>query len=66
MPVGFGDRGLTVSIIMFPFLFLITDIVGEVMGRKKAGEFVKIGLISLALVLLFQLFALSVPAAIPN
>ncbi|MBD3164862.1 queuosine precursor transporter [Candidatus Woesearchaeota archaeon] len=66
MPIGFGNRGLTVSIIMFPFLFLITDIVGEVQGKKKARQFVNIGLISLLVVLLWQLFSLSVPAAVPN
>ena len=66
MPIGFGDRGLTVSIIMFPFLFLITDIVGEVYGKKKAKHFVKVGLISLILLLLWQIFSISVPAAVPN
>lgn len=66
MPIGFGDRGLTVSIIMFPLLFLITDVVGEVYGRKKANEFVKIGLISLLFLLAWQLFAISVPGAVPN
>ena len=37
MPIGFGDRGLSVSIVTFPFLFLITDIVGEVYGKKKGA-----------------------------
>ena len=66
MPIGFGGRGLTVSIIMFPLLFLITDVVGEVYGRKKANEFVKIGLISLCFLLFWQIFAISVPGAVPN
>jgi queuosine precursor transporter len=66
MPIGFGGRGLTVSIIMFPLLFLITDIVGEVYGRKKSNEFVKIGLISLLFLLAWQLFSISVPGAVPN
>ena len=66
MPIGLGDRGLTVSIIMFPFLFLITDIVGEVLGKKKAQQFVNIGLISLIVLLLWQLFAINVPGAVPN
>jgi hypothetical protein len=66
MPTGFGNRGLTVSIVIFPLLFLITDIVGEVQGKKKAGQFVKIGLITMVVVLLWQLFALAVPAAVPN
>lgn len=66
MPIGFGGRGLTVSIIMFPFLFLITDIVGEVHGKKKAKEFVLIGLTALLVLLGWQLFSLSVPSAVPN
>jgi uncharacterized integral membrane protein (TIGR00697 family) len=66
MPLGFSGRGLSVSIIMFPFLFLITDIVGEVYGRKKAKEFVNIGLMSLVVLLVWQLFANIVPGAVPN
>lgn len=66
IPIGFGDRGLTVSIIMFPMLFLITDIVGEVYGKKKAKSFVTVGLISLCLLLVWQIFSLSVPGAAPN
>ena len=66
MPIGFGDRGLSVSIFTFPFLFLITDIVGEVYGKKKAQKFVQIGLISLIVLLIWQVLSLSVPAAAPN
>lgn len=66
MPIGFGDRGLSVSIVTFPFLFLITDIVGEVYGKKKAQQFVQIGLITLVVLLIWQLFSVSVPSASPN
>lgn len=66
IPLGFGGRGISVSIIMFPFLFLITDIVGEVYGKKKAESFVKIGLLSLLVLLIWQLVAVSIPGAIPN
>ena len=66
MPIGFGDRGLSVSIVTFPFLFLITDIVGEVYGKKKAQQFVQIGLITLVVLLIWQIFSVSVPFASPN
>lgn len=66
MPVGFGSRGLTVSIIMLPFLFLITDIVGEVFGREEARRFVNIGFFSSVLLLLWQLFSLYVPEFSPS
>ncbi len=66
MPIGIGDRGLSVSIVTFPFMFLITDIVGEVYGRKKAQQFVQVGLISLIILLIWQLFSVSIPGAVPN
>ena len=66
MPVGFGQRGLTVSIVMLPFLFLITDIVGEVYGRGEAKRFVNIGFFSLIVLFLWQLFSIAVPAAVPT
>ncbi|MFO7677001.1 MAG: queuosine precursor transporter [Thermoplasmatota archaeon] len=66
MPIGFGDRGLSVSIITFPFMFLITDIVGEVYGKKKAKKFVRVGLVSLMILLLWQIFSVGIPAAAPN
>jgi len=66
LPIGFGDRGLSVSIVTFPFLFLITDIVGEVYGKAKARKFVQVGLMSLIILLIWQLFSVSVPGAVPN
>ncbi len=65
IPIGFSNRGLSVSIVTFPFMFLITDIVGEVYGKKKARKFVKVGLISLIVLLIWQLFSMSVPPAAP-
>ena len=66
MPIGFGERGLSVSIVTFPFMFLITDIVGEVYGKKKAQKFVQVGLLALIILLIWQIFSVSVPAAAPN
>jgi uncharacterized integral membrane protein (TIGR00697 family) len=66
MPIGFGDRGLSVSIVTFPFLFLITDVVGEVYGKTKAQRFVQVGLLSLVVLLIWQLFSVGIPGAIPN
>jgi hypothetical protein len=66
MPIGFGSRGLTVSIIMLPFLFLVTDVVGEVYGRKEARRFVNIGFFSAVLLLFWQLFSISVPSFSPS
>jgi uncharacterized integral membrane protein (TIGR00697 family) len=65
IPIGFGNRGLSVSIVTFPFMFLITDIVGEVYGKKQARKFVTVGLISLIVLLIWQLFSVSVAPASP-
>jgi queuosine precursor transporter len=62
----FGPRGLSVGIMMLPFLFLITDIVGEVYGKKEAKKFVTVGLVSLLVLLAWQFFSISVPAAVPS
>lgn len=48
----------SVAIILFPVTFLITDIVGEVYGKKKARQFVLIGI--LTIVLTFAITALFV------
>lgn len=66
MPLGFGSRGLTVAIVMLPFLFLVTDIVGEVYGKKEARRFVTIGFFSTILLLAWQLFSISVPSFAPS
>jgi len=65
LPIGFSNRGLSVSIVTFPFLFLITDIVGEVYGKKQARKFVTVGLLSLIVLLIWQLFSVAAPAAAP-
>ena len=65
LPIGFSGRGLSVSIVTFPFMFLITDVVGEVYGKKQARKFVTVGLASLIVLLIWQLFSYSAPAAAP-
>ncbi len=46
---------VSVGIFMVPLTFLITDIVEEVYGKKKASHFVIIGVISLTMILLYTL-----------
>jgi hypothetical protein len=54
---------VSVGIFTYPFTFLVTDIVEEVMGKKVSKLFLHVGIV--ALILLFGLSALSValPAA---
>ena len=47
----------SVAILVFPLTFLITDIVSEVLGKKKAKEFVYVGLVTLVFISLVTLFA---------
>ncbi len=53
----------SVAILVFPVLFLITDIIAEVHGKQKAKEFVYLGLIVLVFVLLVTAIAVLLPAA---
>ncbi|NCO00040.1 queuosine precursor transporter [Candidatus Falkowbacteria bacterium] len=60
MPFIFGTH-LSVSIIFFPFVFLTTDVIGQVYGRRMAKNFVMAGFISVAVFMLYSLISLSAP-----
>ena len=60
---SFGLFEASVGILVFPILFLITDIIEEVHGKEKAKEFVYIGLATLVMVLLITAIAVLLPAA---
>lgn len=62
MPFLFGTH-LSVGIFFFPFVFLATDVIGEVYGKKVAKRFVLAGLVSTALFVGFSLLALAMPWA---
>ncbi len=59
----FGLFEASVGILVFPILFLITDIVEEVHGKEKAKEFVYAGLGVLVIVLFVTAIAVLLPAA---
>ena len=52
---------LSVGIFMFPIVFLMTDVIGEVYGKKLAKFFVLAGFVSTALFIIYSLLALVVP-----
>ncbi len=52
MPFLFGTH-LSVSIFWFPFVFVGTDVIGEVFGKKVARGFVYAGIISTALFIFY-------------
>ena len=45
IPFMGGTITLTIGVISYPFTFLITDVIGELWGKKKAGLAVKYGFI---------------------
>jgi uncharacterized integral membrane protein (TIGR00697 family) len=57
----FGVR-VSAGIFFVPLLFLITDVISEVHGKKKATEFVLISIAVLVFTLIMAYFAIKMPA----
>ncbi len=53
MPFLFGTH-LSVAVFSFPIVFIMTDVIGEVYGKKMAKNFVLAGVISVILFLLYS------------
>jgi hypothetical protein len=62
MPFLFGSH-ISVGFICFPIVFIITDVIGEVYGKKIAKMFVLAGIISTALFIIYSLISLVLPWA---
>ncbi len=60
MPFLF-DSHLSVGVFMFPVVFLMTDVIGEVYGRKIAKFFVLAGFVSTVLFIGYNLISLAMP-----
>ncbi len=60
---SFGIFEASVGILLFPILFLITDIIEEVHGKEKTKEFVIIAFIVLVIVLIVTVIAVALPHA---
>ena len=60
MPFLFGTH-LSVAIFFFPFVFMTTDIIGQVYGKEMAKNFVWAGLISIGLFMIYSLLSLAMP-----
>jgi queuosine precursor transporter len=59
----FDTVSVSVGILTVPLMFLITDMIEEVMGKEKVKEFIKIGVISLILVIILTTIAVLLPSA---
>lgn len=60
MPFLFGTH-LTVAVFSFPIVFLMTDVIGEVYGKKIARAFVLSGVISTVLFIIYNVLSVSMP-----
>jgi uncharacterized integral membrane protein (TIGR00697 family) len=60
MPFILGTH-LSVSIFFFPIIFIMTDIIGEVYGKKISRLFVLPGVISILLFLLYSFVSVVMP-----
>jgi queuosine precursor transporter len=60
MPFMFGTN-LSVAIFAMPFIFCMTDVIGEVYGKHIARQFVYAGFITTALFLFFTVLSLMMP-----
>ncbi len=62
MPFLFGTH-LSVSVFYFPLVFLMTDIIGEVYGKRMAKMFVLAGFLSVLVFFIFNVISIVAPWA---
>lgn len=60
MPFLFGTH-LSVGVFSFPVVFLMTDVIGEVYGKRMARFFVLAGFLSTALFIGYSFLSIAVP-----
>ena len=61
-PFIFGLH-VSVAVFSFPFVFLTTDVIGEVYGKRMAKLFVLCGLIATAMFILYSFISIALPWA---
>jgi len=62
MPFLFGTH-LSVAVFSFTIVFCMTDVIGEVYGKKMANNFVLAGVISIVLFLVYSFISIITPWA---
>lgn len=60
---GFTVATISVGLLPYPLTFLVTDLISEIFGEKRANDVVKAGLICAFLVMGFTYLADTIPAA---
>ncbi|MCB0409277.1 MAG: queuosine precursor transporter [Flavobacteriales bacterium] len=61
-PFGFFRFEISVGLIPYPLTFLVTDLISEIYGKKKANQVVMVGLITTVIVMGVVMLATEVPA----
>ncbi len=62
MPFLFGTH-LSVAVFSFPIVFIMTDVIGEVYGKKMANNFVIAGILSIVLFIFYSFLSEVTPWA---
>lgn len=60
MPFLFGTH-LSVAVFFFPFVFITTDVIGQVYGKKMAKNFVFAGVVSIVLFMFYSVISIYAP-----
>jgi len=60
MPFLFGTH-LSVAVFFFPFVFLTTDVIGQVYGKQMAKNFVWAGFLSIFVFLIYSVISIATP-----
>lgn len=60
MPFLFGTH-LSVAVFFFPFVFLTTDVIGQVYGKQMAKNFVWAGFLSILIFLIYSVISIIMP-----
>lgn len=60
MPFLFGTH-LSIAVFFFPFVFLTTDVIGQVYGKSMAKNFVLAGFLSILIFLIYSIISIVAP-----
>lgn len=61
-PLGLFKFEISVGLIPYPLTFLVTDIISEIYGKRRANQIVKVGLVASLVVMLVVMISSLVPA----
>jgi len=63
-PFGWYRFEISAGLIPYPLTFLVTDLISEIYGKKRANQVVKAGLVTTVIVMVVVMISSSVPATL--